>query len=75
MNRWAIMESKIKRAIKDYCTDEYIMDLIDSNKWYLEDAEEYNFIDFKDGTIRCIAEEKQKARKLLSDAGIVGIRI
>jgi hypothetical protein len=61
--RWGKLEKAIKATMKYLCSAKYLLDAIESNKWYLEGAEEYNYKELKDGTSICIAELKQKAIK------------
>lgn len=39
---------------------EHVEDAIDMNKWHLDGAEQYNFVDLADGSGACIAELRQK---------------
>ena len=62
LNRWAIMERKIRAAIEYYSSQNYVFDMIESNKWYIENAREFNFYDGFDGKMHCIAEDINKLR-------------
>jgi len=61
--KWSNLEKAIKATMKYLCSAKYLLDAIESNKWYLEGAEEYNLYEKKDGSKVCIAELKQKAIK------------
>jgi len=74
LNHWALLERAVKAEVKYLTSESVIFEDIEANKWYMEGAEEFNFIDSLNGP-RCIAEEKQKARELLTQNGIVGIRL
>jgi|GEM_PF-5438891 len=59
--KWSSLQKRIKMLLADVCQNELILDDIEANKWYLEGAEEFNFIDLADGKVVCLAEMRQEA--------------
>ncbi len=68
LNRWGIMERRIKESIRWYESEEYIFDMIESNKWNLPNAREYNFYEDAKGNNHCIAEEINKIKETIPPA-------
>ena len=57
---WSDFEDEVRSLIRSFLQLEYLYNLIEANKWQLEGAERFNFID-RDGTTFCIAELKAQA--------------
>jgi len=60
--KWRRFEKLVQEEIKNNCDKATWFESIESNKWYQEGAEEYNFCDTKNGHV-CLSEMKQKAVK------------
>lgn len=63
LSKWRKFVKYVENEIKYLCSEEYVLEEIEANKWYLEGAEQYNFFEGKDGKTRCMAEMKQEAIK------------
>lgn len=61
VQRFAGFQKQVLRLIGYFTSSEYMLEQIEANRWAEEGAEHYNFFDAKDGTVKCIAEEKRKA--------------
>lgn len=56
LGRWHKFECECREEIKFFTSEEYVFDAIEANRWAEEGAEEYNFIDKKDGTHACMVD-------------------
>ena len=63
VNKWALFERAIRKTIKYLSSKATIKENIDANKWYEEGAEQYNFIDTKEGNSLCISGLKKQAQE------------
>ena len=61
--KWNKLCKWAKAEIQGLCDDEQIEDMIRSNRWNEDGAEEYNFIDRKDGKVTCIVDKKNKCKQ------------
>ena len=61
VQRFARLQKEVRRLMAYLTSSDYMLEAIESNRWAEEGAEHYNFFDAKDGTVKCIAEEKRKA--------------
>ena len=63
LTKWASFEKRVKDDIKCRCELSYVLEEIESNEWYKDGSEAYNFVDTKEGSHKCIADLKQEAIK------------
>lgn len=63
LGAWARFRSDVIRTMRAYLSTEALMDYIDSNEWWKDGAEQYNFIDGNGGEPKCIADMKAAAIK------------
>lgn len=61
VQRFARLQKEVRRLMTYLTSSDFMLEQIEANRWAEEGAEHYNFFDAKDGTVKCIAEEKRKA--------------
>jgi len=58
---WQTFKNGIEAELDHLASEEYTLDMVESNSWYEPGAEQYNFID-RDGQTVCLSEMKKQAR-------------
>lgn len=61
--KWHKFEKAIKEAVKWYTSEEKVYEDIDANRWAEEGAEQYNYVEFKDGHSECVVDLKIKDKQ------------
>lgn len=60
--KWNKLARIVRDMIDSLCDHESIMENIAGNEWHKPGAEQYNFVEGKDGESRCIADMKAEAK-------------
>lgn len=61
--KWRKFEKIIKAEVKYRTSKEVVFEDIEANRWAEDGAEQYNFIDTKDGQSHCIVDLKKQDRQ------------
>jgi len=62
VSKWARLAKWCRVEIEYLCSPAAVLDAIAANEWAKPGAEQYNFIDTKDGQTLCIADLKAQAK-------------